>query len=73
MTFDTVIECDIFKSENLNFDEIDLIVSCLGFHRRNNKQFKIDHYTRSMDSILQAAEIRVQRTVLLQAVTETSA
>ena len=54
-----VVECDIFKPEVLDFTEVDLIVSCLGFHRRNNKQFKIDHYTRSMDSILTAAEIRV--------------
>lgn len=51
-----VVECDIFKPEVLDFTEVDLIVSCLGFHRRNNKQFKIDHYTRSMDSILTAAE-----------------
>ena len=50
------MECDIFKSDELDLEDVDLIVSCLGFHRRNNKSFKIDHYTRSMNSILGAAE-----------------
>ena len=41
-----VIECDIFDSNTLNLSHIDLVVSCLGFHRRNNKAMKIDHYSR---------------------------
>ena len=41
-----VIECDIFDSNTLNLSNIDLVVSCLGFHRRNNKSMKIDHYSR---------------------------
>jgi len=49
-----VIECDIFDSNTLNLSHIDLVVSCLGFHRRNNKAMKIDHYSRSMESILKA-------------------
>ena len=41
-----VIECDIFDSNILDLSHIDLVVSCLGFHRRNNKTMKIDHYSR---------------------------
>ena len=52
----TVKETDIFKPENLDLAGVHVVVSCLGFHRRNNKGMKIDHYTRSMDSILNACK-----------------
>jgi len=52
----TVKETDIFKPENLDLTGVHVVVSCLGFHRRNNKGMKIDHYTRSMDSILNACK-----------------
>jgi len=52
----TIEETDIFKSENLDFTDVHVVVSCLGFHRRNNKGMKIDHYTRSMDAILTACK-----------------
>lgn len=52
----TIKETDIFKAENLDLTGVHVVVSCLGFHRRNNKGMKIDHYTRSMDSILTACK-----------------
>lgn len=54
----TLIECDIFNQKELldGLRNVDVVVSLLNFHRRNNKGWYIDHYTRWIKVIVDSMQ-----------------